>query len=331
MLTSKAAWGSLRDAGSNSTWASIFFPHQFCLYFLYVDPSGNPELTDHSTSYVVLGVCIHESVWAQLESQTRALRQRFELPELHALALCQQIRGQEQIPDFELMTYQARRSAFKELESAKPVSDARKKKLRQVKDVVHLLRGERSAIFEEALDLVGGQSSVSLFAEVVDKTYAASSELVAGEPKESDIAAKAMTQVLSRFDYFLNRINRSRKVGRQSGLLVMDREPKREDLIRQMVGSFRDHGHPWGKLKNIVETPFFVDSSLASAIQLADLCAYALRRYVEKPSRAGSFEEKNFLRIAERFERSDGKLHGLRHYTRRGSCSCRICQERDHR
>jgi hypothetical protein len=64
--------------------------------------------------------------------------------------------------------------------------------------------------------------------------------------------------------------------------------------------------------------------------QLADICGYALRRYVEKANRAGSHEEKQFSRIFHKFDRAGVKLHGLRHYCAAGSCDCMICGERGH-
>jgi len=45
---------------------------------------------------------------------------------------------------------------------------------------------------------------------------------------------------------------------------------------------FHRHGAPYGiEIRQIIETPLFVDSQLTSMIQLADVCCYALRRYLE--------------------------------------------------
>ncbi len=35
------------------------------------------------------------------------------------------------------------------------------------------------------------------------------------------------------------------------------------------------------KIKHVVETPLFVDISLTSMIQMADMCPFALRRFLE--------------------------------------------------
>ncbi|OGA56302.1 MAG: hypothetical protein A3F77_14390 [Betaproteobacteria bacterium RIFCSPLOWO2_12_FULL_67_28] len=73
------------------------------------------------------------------------------------------------------------------------------------------------------------------------------------------------------------------------------------------------------RVANIIETPLFVDSSLTSMVQLADLCGFALRRYVEN-GEAELFER--IFRIADRNSR--GIVVGVRHFTSM-QCSCRIC------
>jgi len=48
-----------------------------------------------------------------------------------------------------------------------------------------------------------------------------------------------------------------------------------------LMKKFHASGTLWTNLKNIIETPLFVDSQLTGMVQIADLCAYALRRYLE--------------------------------------------------
>ena len=93
---------------------------------------------------------------------------------------------------------------------------------------------------------------------------------------------------------------------------------------------FRSSGHRWGSLQHVIETPFFVDSKIVSGIQLADVCGYALRRYIAKANRVGSHEERQLLRIFHKFDRAGPRLHGLRHYCPAHSCDCMVCQERGH-
>ena len=63
----------------------------------------------------------------------------------------------------------------------------------------------------------------------------------------------------------------------------------------------------------------FVDSELTSMVQLADLCAYAVRRFFEKG------ETNLFNKIKPRIDRNHGKLVGLRHFTSKHQCKCQVC------
>ena len=69
---------------------------------------------------------------------------------------------------------------------------------------------------------------------------------------------------------------------------------------------------------HIVETPFFVDSELTRMVQIADLCAYALRRYVERR------ERHLFDMLFRRADRHRDTVVGVRHFTG-PNCRCTIC------
>jgi len=58
-------------------------------------------------------------------------------------------------------------------------------------------------------------------------------------------------------------------------------------------------------------------------VQVADLCSYALRRYLEN-NETGLFEK-----IFPRADRKDGKVVGVRHFTNPTKpCTCKICASR---
>ena len=76
-------------------------------------------------------------------------------------------------------------------------------------------------------------------------------------------------------------------------------------------------GALWTTIERIIETPLFVDSSLASLVQVADLCAYALRRYLEN-QKVGLFKK-----ILERADRNAGRVVGVRHFSPE-TCDCEI-------
>ncbi len=69
----------------------------------------------------------------------------------------------------------------------------------------------------------------------------------------------------------------------------------------------------------------FVDSSLTSMIQLADLAAFATRRFIERG------ERELFDPLYARFDRKGSTLVGARHYTGRSRCTCRICEDHGRR
>jgi len=56
-------------------------------------------------------------------------------------------------------------------------------------------------------------------------------------------------------------------------------------------------------------------------VQVADLCGFALRRYLENS------ETDLFERIIRRADRKDGRVVGVRHFTGK-NCMCAICISR---
>ena len=63
----------------------------------------------------------------------------------------------------------------------------------------------------------------------------------------------------------------------------------------------------------------FLHVRLTSLVQVADLCAYALRRYLENQ------ETDLFNRIFQRADRHGGVVVGLRHCSP-VTCNCEICK-----
>jgi hypothetical protein len=84
---------------------------------------------------------------------------------------------------------------------------------------------------------------------------------------------------------------------------------------------FYRNGTVWTSIYHIVETPLFVDSLLTSMVQVADVCAYATRRYFDNQ------EDELFNLIFPKFDRAGEKLVGIRHYPAPEECGCLVCQE----
>ena len=133
-----------------------------------------------------------------------------------------------------------------------------------------------------------------------------------------DLMSKAFEDLSSRFDMYLHRVSSGGRY--EKGLVVLDKTTY-ENSLQELAKSFREEGNRWGsRLKHIPEVPFFVDSKASRLTQLADHIAYAVfRRY--------NANDLNYFNCIEnRFDESDGILHGLAHLqTVNPHCTCPAC------
>jgi hypothetical protein len=150
-----------------------------------------------------------------------------------------------------------------------------------------------------------------LFAECIDKIHF--DPIRASSP----IDEQAFEQLVSRFEQYLKIYSKSLD-NKKYGLLIHDNNPTGCKKHTQLMKSFHKRGTLWTDIQNIIETPLFVDSQLTSMIQLADVCAYSLRRYVEKK------EDHLFNEIIKVADKKDGRVVGVRHFTS-STCNCYIC------
>ncbi len=303
------------------------------MYLLYLDASGTPEIKDPNCStYVLSGLCVHESVWPHLEQQVALLRNRYSLHncsfELHAKDICAQLREQEKIPGFEELSWSDRRMAYEQaveqaIQAAPPERRSEiKLKKRATIPIAHLSRKERSQLYEEVLDLVGNVKDLVIFSEAIDKRFLLS------RLGRTDAVRDAFLQVVTRFDAFLRRQNRRGRPNK--GMIIFDDERTYKDILHKEFTQYRQVGHAWGKLEHVIEQPFFVDSAAVNAVQLIDICAYAIRRHIERAELQNPHEINNFKRLHAKFDRDGKRLHGIRHFCSPGSCRCLVCQERGH-
>jgi hypothetical protein len=311
------------------------------MFLLYVDASGTPELQDQSKHYVLTGLCVHEGAWFAVEKRLQLLKSRYAFPgeefELHAAEFTSDISEQAEVPDFENMSWTDRRANVVAIRQRKLAAETtakkrakRQKKYARTASFTHLTRRERSRLLEESLDLVGAHDGIRLFGEAVSKAHPG----VTGG--SIDPVSQAFEQVVARFDAFLRRVDAwklqkgpRRKI--DNGLLILDADKSNEATIDNHYRGFRVRGHSWGPLQHVMDVPFFASSERVSGLQLVDVCAFAVRRYLDKRIVAGSHEEVNFQRVFQRFDRdARGRLHGLRHYVPANTCTCMICQVRGH-
>ena len=130
----------------------------------------------------------------------------------------------------------------------------------------------------------------------------------------------AFEDLCSRFDRYLQRLRAGGDT--QRGLVILDKSAH-ETTLQKMSVEFRTLGTRWGVIRNLADTPLFVDSRASRAIQLADHVAYAVfRRY-----QAG--DTQYFDRIAHKFHADDGIVHGLAHRELGNpNCMCIACMSR---
>lgn len=103
-----------------------------------------------------------------------------------------------------------------------------------------------------------------------------------------------------------------------TGLLIHDNNQTIAKKHTELMRGFHFRGTIWTAIKHIIETPLFVDSSLTSMVQVSDLCAYALRRYLE------NHEDELFDLVFKRADRKGILTVGVRHFAA-GGCTCKIC------
>jgi hypothetical protein len=186
-----------------------------------------------------------------------------------------------------------------------------KKTFAHTKSYTHLTLDERKTLVREVADTVSDWGYARLFAECIDKLHF--------DPSRTGRAVdeQAFEQVVSRFAQYL--ANTEEKGQRNYGLLVHDNNETIARRHTHLMRHFHQQGTLWTRVDRIIETPLFVDSSLTSMVQVADLCSYALRRYLENS------ETELFKSIFTRADRVGTTVVGVRHFSE-FTCACEICQ-----
>jgi hypothetical protein len=130
----------------------------------------------------------------------------------------------------------------------------------------------------------------------------------------------AFEDLCSRFDLFLKRLYASGE--RQKGIIILDKTSY-ETSLQKLSRNFRTLGTQWNVIRNLADTPLFVDSKASRVVQLADHIAYAVfRRYEHGDS-------SYFDIISNRFDAEDGRIHGLCHlHNQVQMCMCPACMSR---
>ncbi len=132
---------------------------------------------------------------------------------------------------------------------------------------------------------------------------------------------RAFEDITSRFDLYLSRINLAAGEHEQRGLIAVAESSYKRNL--QILGErFRGGSTRWGQIRNLAEVPFFLPAKNTRLLQLADFCSNAIF------GRYNSGFTRDFDIIAPKFDRDQGRIHGLAHLTKNHDCQCMACLAR---
>ena len=173
-------------------------------------------------------------------------------------------------------------------------------------------RNTRLRLLERLYD-VAFRIHGTFFAAVIEKTFLSDSE----NPYDT-----ALEQMLSRFDQFVWRISRGQSHHDKGFIVIADSHyHARLEILAQQLAL---EGTQWGKLRNIVDIPFFTLSRNSRLLQIADLISNTVYGRYESGHAA------MFDRMLPKFDQDDrGRMHGLLHLTGdRHSCYLPCCLTR---
>jgi hypothetical protein len=299
------------------------------MYLCYVDESGTPDVPGNTSHFILAGVAIPIKSWKSYDKQISLIKQKFQLgdAEIHTGWLARPYSEQKAIPEFDKLSEIDRRRRVESLRAKKLLElqkkkDGRKqyqqarKTYKHTAPYIHLTLAERTDFLRAIADCVGGWNTAKLFAECIDKVH------FTGLKNPLSIDEQAFEQVITRLEAYLE--NTKPRELREAGeanfcLVIHDNNQTTALKHTKMMIRFHRRGTFFRDIANIIETPLFVDSALTGMIQIADLCAYAIRRYCENGD--GDLFNRVF-KIADKTPR--GIVVGARHFSKR-DCSCIIC------
>jgi len=314
------------------------------MYLCYLDESGVPEIPGNSTHFVLAGIAIPIERWREADASISAIMARYGLAgeELHTAWLLRKYLEQSKIDGFDEMNWDERRIQVARLRVAEihrvrklgiAKRNAQLKKVYQHTDpYIHLTFSERNRLASEIAETISKWEWAVLIAECIDKSYFLT-KIRRDHVNESAfrniiISFDKLLQYAEGFNFIEGDDTHSQNQIREHGLLIHDNNATvalkhtrhmrtvHADVLRWRMNSF----------DRIIETPLFVDSSLTRMIQLADLWAYSLRRYVEND------DSSLFSLLYNKRTLLGRTLHEFRpaivQHLAEQSCPCMICTKK---
>lgn len=293
------------------------------MYLCYVDESGTSDVPGNTSHFILSGLSIPIHRWKYCDNQILTIKRRYELEsaEIHVGWMLRTYLEQSRITNFENLTYTQRESQVRQYRTAELLRLQRtgnprhyyqtKKTYKKTEAYIHLTYQQRKELIKEIAYCVSRWGFTRIFAECIDKIYFDPSRT------GNTIDEQAFEQIITRFEHYLQIIGR-KYPERKCGLIIHDSNQtvaKKHTLLMQQ---FHAKGTMWTDIEAIIETPLFVDSQLTSMVQIADLCAYTFRRYLENG------DDELFDLIFQRADRNRGAVVGVRHFSTQ-ACTCKIC------
>lgn len=293
------------------------------MYLCYIDESGTPDIPGNTSHYILAGVSIPVQCWKSCDKDIENIKSKYDLAEkeIHIAWVLRKYSEQNKIINFESLNYNERRYQVNALRTAELLRLQRvknpklyhqtRKNNQKTTSYIHLTYKQRQAFIQEIAQKLAGWGFARLFAECVDKVHFNPTRA------QKTIDEQSFEQVISRFEQYLQ-VTGPDGSQENFGMLIHDNNETVAKKHTLLMKKYHKDGTLWTSLKNIIETPLFVNSELTGMVQIADLCGYALRRYLENK------EEDLFDLVFKRADRKDGNVVGVRHFTN-SSCVCKIC------
>ena len=294
------------------------------MYICYIDESGTSSIPGNTSHFVLTGLSIPVAYWNSCDMDISHIKRRYGLldEEMHTAWMMRPYLEQSKIQDFHLLSDADKRSSVERYRRGELLRLQKLNQPRQYKQVkknyaktqayIHLTYTQRQEFIHEVADCVSQWGFARLFTECVDKMHF--------DPDRNRLSLDEHTfqQVASRFDRYLEITEKAETTEENRGLLIHDNNQTVAKKHTAMMKTFHKTGTLWTDDTRIVETPLFVDSELTSMVQIADMCCYALRRYLENG------EKELFEKVYKRADRVRDKVVGVRHFSP-DDCPCEIC------
>jgi len=162
------------------------------------------------------------------------------------------------------------------------------------KPELHLNYEKKKEIFLKVSQLVC-QSDIVLFNVIIFKDKL-KDKYSTPKPKEY-----SWTLLVERFEHLL----RQEPEETNNGLLFVDSDQRiPEQEIKDIIWKLVRRGSSWQKVDHVIEDPIFTKSHLRNIIQLADMVAYIVHKYIKRDPQFGAWCES----LKTKMYQPDGRL-----------------------